>query len=156
MLSRQLILHNVNRFCYCKPRNLGVSLDFSYTSAKIRKGVSLIIQNKVSQSSGRPLIHHKLRRGALGFSVLRFWPFFRSVFRFLHRKTSVFRFWCMLRFAVLPFLAFVFRFSAKIQAVFRIWYPIWFSVFPIWFPVMRLNRVGGRASRITPGTLTSH
>ena len=43
------------------------------------------------------------KRGALGFSVLRFWPFFRSVFRFLHRKTSVFRFWCLLRFAVFHF-----------------------------------------------------
>ena len=52
-----------------------------------------------------------LMRGALGFSVLRFWSFFRSVFRFLHRKTSVFRFWCMLRFAVFPFFS------------------IWFSVF---------------------------
>ena len=50
------------------------------------------------------------------------------------------------------FLAFGFRFSAKIQAVFRIWYPMGFLVFRIWFLVMRLNRVGGRASRITPGT----
>ena len=33
-----------------------------------------------------------LVRGALGFSVLRFWLFFRSVFRFLLQKTSVFRF----------------------------------------------------------------
>ena len=33
------------------------------------------------------------QRGALGFSVLRFWLFFRSVFRFLCQNTSVFRFW---------------------------------------------------------------
>ena len=35
----------------------------------------------------------------MGFSVLRFWLFFRSVFRFLLQKTSVFRFWWSLRFA---------------------------------------------------------
>ena len=47
----------------------------------------------------------------MGFSVLRFWPFFRSVLRFLHRKSSVFRFWCLLRFADFLF------------------FNIWFSVF---------------------------
>ena len=46
-------------------------------------------------------------------------------------RFSVFRFWCLLRYAVFPFKAFGFQFSAKIQAVFRIWYPMWFSVFPI-------------------------
>ena len=51
------------------------------------------------------------------------------------------------------FLAFGFRFLAKIQAVFRIWYLMLFSVFPSWFPVMHLDRVGGRASRITPSAL---
>ena len=51
------------------------------------------------------------KRGTLGFSVLRFWLFFRSVFRFLYRKTSVFRFWCSLRFAGFSFFS------------------IWFSVF---------------------------
>ena len=40
-----------------------------------------------------------LPRGTLGFSVLRFWLVFRSVFRFLCQKTSVFEFWCSLRFA---------------------------------------------------------
>ena len=50
-----------------------------------------------------------LRRGALGFSVFRFWPFFRSVFRFLHPFPSVFRFLCLFRFAVL--LCFSIRFS---------------------------------------------
>ena len=48
-------------------------------------------------------------RGALGFSVFRFWPFFRSVFRFLHPFPSVFRFLCLFRFAVL--LCFSIRFS---------------------------------------------
>ena len=51
------------------------------------------------------------KRGTLGFSVLRFWLFFRSVFRFLCQKTSVFRFWCSLRFAGFSFFS------------------IWFSVF---------------------------
>ena len=52
-----------------------------------------------------------LLRGALGFSVLRFWLFFRSVFRFLLQKTSVFRFWWSLGFADFSFFS------------------IWFSVF---------------------------
>ena len=51
------------------------------------------------------------QRGTLGFSVLRFWLFFRSVFRFLCKKTSVFRFWFSLRFAEFSFFS------------------IWFSVF---------------------------
>ena len=46
------------------------------------------------------------RRGTLDF-----WLFFRSVFRFLCQKTSVFRFWCSLRFADFSFFS------------------IWFSVF---------------------------
>ena len=45
----------------------------------------------------------------LGFSVLRFWQFFRSVFRFLCQKTSVFRFWSSFRFADFSF--FSIRFS---------------------------------------------
>ena len=47
----------------------------------------------------------------MGFSVLRFSQFFRSVFRFLCQKTSVFRFWCSFRFADFSFFS------------------IWFSVF---------------------------
>ena len=41
-------------------------------------------------------------RGALGFSVLRFWPFFSLIFRSLCQKTSVFRFWCSLQFEYFP------------------------------------------------------
>ena len=48
------------------------------------------------------------RRGALGFSVLRFWLFFRLVFRFLCQKTSVFRFWCYFRFADFSFFSILF------------------------------------------------
>ena len=33
------------------------------------------------------LVNYTSTRGALGFSVLRFWLFFRSVFRFLLQKT---------------------------------------------------------------------
>ena len=43
--------------------------------------------------------------------VLLFWLFFRSVFRFLCKKTSVFRFWCSLQFEDFSFFS------------------IWFSVF---------------------------
>ena len=113
-------------------------------------------------------------RGALGFSVLRFWVFFRSVLRFLLQKTSVFLFWWSLRFADFSFFS------------------IWFSVlvpdvvfgFPyfvlFWVPVSvrfeqhlisnsretpklfrgmrdKINvMVGDQASPLTPGeTLTS-
>ena len=50
----------------------------------------------------------------------RFWLFFRSVFRFLCLKTSVFWFWCSLRFADSSLLSIsVFGFRKKILAVFR-------------------------------------
>ena len=52
-----------------------------------------------------------VRRGTLGF--LRFWQFFRSVFRFLFQKTSVFRFWCSFRFADFSF--FSIRFSVFVE-----------------------------------------
>ena len=41
----------------------------------------------------------------MGFSVFRFWPFFRSVFRFSQQNTAVFRFWCLLRFSGFPFIS---------------------------------------------------
>ena len=61
--------------------------------------------------------------GALGFSVLRFWLFFRSVFRFFGflvfaPKTSVFGVHCGLR--IFHFLEFGFWFSRKILMGFRI------------------------------------
>ena len=56
---------------------------------------------------------HGLRRGTLGFSVLWFWLFFRSVFQFLCQKASVFRFWCSLRFANFSF--FSIRFSVFVE-----------------------------------------
>ena len=52
-----------------------------------------------------------LLRGALEFSVLRFWLFFRSVFRFLLQKTSVLRFWWSLRFADFSFFSIWFSVS---------------------------------------------
>ena len=45
-----------------------------------------------------------------GFAVL---AIFRSVFRFLYRKTSVFRFCCSLRLADFPFFNIWFSVSAK-------------------------------------------
>ena len=51
--------------------------------------------------------------GALGFSVLRFWLFFRSVFRFLCQKTSFSRFWYSLRFTDFPFFSIWFSVFAK-------------------------------------------
>ena len=51
------------------------------------------------------------KRGALGFSVLRFWIFFWSVFRFLCQKTSVFGFPVQCGLRIFRFLASGFRFS---------------------------------------------
>ena len=70
-----------------------------------------------------------LKEGALRFSVLRFRSFFRSVFRFLYQKTSVFWFWCLLQF--LFYFALGFRSPAKIQSGFRICYSMHFGVFPV-------------------------
>ena len=55
-------------------------------------------------------------RGVLGFSVLRFWLFFRSVFRFLCQKTSFSRFW----FTDFPFFSIWFSVFAKNINGFRI------------------------------------
>ena len=44
---------------------------------------------------------------------MRFWLFFRSVFRFLCQKTSVFRFWYSLWFADFPFCSIWFSVFAK-------------------------------------------
>ena len=54
-----------------------------------------------------------MRRGASGFSVLRFWLYFKSVIRFLCQKTSAFRFWGSLRFTHLPYFGIWFSLSAK-------------------------------------------
>ena len=51
-----------------------------------------------------------LLKGALGFSGLRFWQFFLSVFR---SKTSIFRFWCPCGLRIFRFLAFWFSVFAK-------------------------------------------
>ena len=56
---------------------------------------------------GRACTGERILRETLGFSVLRFWLFFRSVFWFLCQKT--FRFWCSLGFADFSF--FSIRFS---------------------------------------------
>ena len=68
-------------------------------------------------------------RGALGFSVLRIWPIFGSVFRFSLLKIAVFRFWCFVRFA--DFLQFSLWFSVFVNndGGFRILLPISFYGF---------------------------
>ena len=68
-------------------------------------------------------------RRALGFSVLRYWLFFRSVYRFLCQNTSVSRFGVHCGLQIFRLLAFGFRFSRKILTGFRIWYPMWFRFF---------------------------
>ena len=79
------------------------------------------------------------RRGALGFSVLRFWLFFRSVFRFLFQKTSVFRFWWSLRFADFSFFSIWFSVFVKNTSGFSVLVPdvvFGFSYFVLfWVPV---------------------
>ena len=49
----------------------------------------------------------------MGFSVLRIWPIFGSVFRFSHLKTAVFWFRCLGRFA--GFLQFILWFSVFVK-----------------------------------------
>ena len=114
------------------------------------------------------------RRGALGFSVLRFWLFFRSVFRF----------WWSLRFADFSFFSIWFSVFLKNTSRFSVLVPdvvFGFSYFVLfWVPVSvrfeqhlisnsrempKLFRgmrdkvnvmVGDQASPLTPGeTLTS-
>ena len=55
--------------------------------------------------------------GALGFSVLRIWPIFGSVFEL---KTAVFSFGVLCGLRVFSILVFGFRFLSTIKAVFRI------------------------------------
>ena len=52
--------------------------------------------------------------------VLRIWPIFGSVFRFLLLKIADFQFWCFVRFAGFLHLAFGFRFLSTMMAVFWI------------------------------------
>ena len=59
------------------------------------------------------VVEDLIRRGALGFSVLRIWPIFDSVFRFSLLKIAVFRFWCLVRFA--GFLKFNLWFSVFVK-----------------------------------------
>ena len=79
------------------------------------------------------------KRGALGFSVLRFWLFFRSVFRFLLQKTSVFLFWWSLRFADFSFFSVWFSVFLKNTSGFSVLVPdvvFGFSYFVLfWVPV---------------------
>ena len=75
----------------------------------------------------------------MGFSVLRFWLFFRSVFRFLLQKTSVFRFWWSLLFADFSFFSIWFSVFVKNTSGFSVLVPdvvFGFSYFVLfWVPV---------------------
>ena len=64
--------------------------------------------------------------GIFGCAVL---DIFWSVFRFLCQKTSVFRFWCSMRFADFSIFSIWFSVFVKNTAVFRFWYPMWFCGF---------------------------
>ena len=77
-------------------------------------------------------------RRALGFSVLRYWLCFRSVFRFLCQNASVSQFWCSLQFADFPFVSIWFSVFAKNINGFSDLISDVVSVFPtwhIWVPV---------------------
>ena len=70
---------------------------------------------------------------------MRFWLFFRSVFRFLLQKTSVFRFWWSLRFADFSFFSIWFSVFVKNTSSFSVLVPdvvFGFSYFVLfWVPV---------------------
>ena len=53
-------------------------------------------------------------RGALGFSVLRFWPFFSLIFGLCAKKLRFFAFGVRCSLSIFRFLEFAFRFSSKI------------------------------------------
>ena len=77
-------------------------------SQKMAVNFTALIQVRV----GVTIVGGRVRsliEGDIGIFGLRFWLFFRSVFRFLCQKTSVLRFWCSLRFADFSF--FRIRFS---------------------------------------------
>ena len=76
----------------------------------------LIFWNKMTGRSRRFVflsLQKYKKRGTLGFSVLRIWPIFGSVFLFLLLKTALYRFWCFVRFA--GFLQFSLWFSVFVN-----------------------------------------
>ena len=67
----------------------------------------------------------------MGFSVLRFWLSFRSVFPVF----PVFRFGVHSGWRILRFKRLVFNIHKKKSVGLRVWYPMWCSVFAISVPV---------------------
>jgi len=61
-----------------------------------------------------------IRRERLGFSVLQFGVFFRSICRFLCQKTSMFQFWCSLRFADFSIFSMWFSIFVENNSVFLV------------------------------------
>ena len=71
-------------------------------------------------ASGRGLLKTTFTEGGIGIFGLLFWLFFKSVFRFLYQKTTIFWFCAHCGLWIFRFLAFGFRFSSKILTGFRI------------------------------------
>ena len=77
------------------------------------------------------------KRGALGFSVLRFWLFLNRFFGFWGKKLPFFGFGVHGGLRIFHYLALGFRFSRRMLTAFRIWYPmrvLVFLVWPLWVP----------------------
>ena len=72
-------------------------------------------------------IVNNLDEGALGFSVFRFWLFFRMVFRLLWKKRRFFDFGARVHCGLRIFCFF------ELLVGFWIWYPMWILVFPFGF-----------------------
>ena len=73
-------------------------------------------------ASGRGLLKTTFTEVGIGIFGLLFWLFFKSVFRFLYQKTTIFWFGAHCGLWIFRFLAFGFRFSSKILTGFWIWY----------------------------------
>ena len=86
---------------------------------KRRGGGGLIRGLQVQKrASGRGLLKTTFTEGGIGIFGLLFWLFFKSVFRFLYQKTTVFWFGAHCGLWIFRFLAFGFRLS--VVFVFRL------------------------------------
>ena len=97
--------------------------------------MSNLLQTGFQRSFRIEFLLNVYKRGTLGFSVSRFWTFFRSVFRFSQQETAVFRFWCLLRFSGFPSISIWFSVSGKNTSGFSDLVFALVSGFPIWFTV---------------------
>ena len=142
-LSRSLTASYIARFMICWV----CRLYFSGLVCSVLSQESGGLQTMQSHSASGTVLC--VTRRALGFSVLRYWLFFRSVYRFLCQNTSVSRFWCSLRFADFPFVSIWFSVFAKNINGFSYLISDVVSVFPtwhIWVPVSLRSERQLRAS----------